>query len=147
MLKALAAMMLLACTQLRAQAPDCDLARKAYDNPFSDHHGYVLRRYQWHAAYASASAVTGEVIHRATGLPRWASFLISGTAIKVVPHVRGVMQHRYPFNARDWAFDGFIGAAPLIAWAGWTGGDWRSRVLGATTLTMGYVGLACFASP
>ena len=52
-------------------------------------------------------------VHRTTRLPRWASFLIAGTTIKVIPHVRGVMAHRYPFNGRDWAFDAFIGAAPL----------------------------------
>ena len=147
MLKVLAATMLLATAHVGAQQPDCNLARKSFDNPFSDSHGYSLRRYQWHAAYATTGAIVGETIHRTTGLPRWASFLIAGTTIKVIPHVRGVMEHRYAFNGRDWAFDAFIGAAPLIAWAGWTGGNWQSRALGATTLVGGYFSLACFASP
>jgi hypothetical protein len=147
MLKVLAATMLLASALAGAQQPDCNLAERSYDNPFSDSHGFTLRRYQWHGAYATAGALVGETVHRTTRLPRWASFLIAGTTIKVVPHVRGVLAHRYPFNARDWAFDAFIGAAPLIAWAGWTGGNWRTRTLGALSLTTGYFALACFASP
>jgi hypothetical protein len=147
MLKVLAATMLLACVSVGAQQPDCNLARKSFDNPFSDSHGYTLRRYQWHAAYVTAGVLVGEGIHRVTHLPRWASFIIAGTTIKVIPHVRGVVAHRYPFNGRDWAFDGFIGAAPAIAWTGWTGGNWQSRALGATTLAGGYFALACFASP
>jgi hypothetical protein len=132
------------------QPPDCDLARKAYDNPFSDSHGFVLRRYQWHAFYAALSTGSAEALHRITGWPRWSTALITSVGIGVVPHLRQTVMaadgHR-TINARDWAFDAFIRSAPLILRTGRSARSWQSKTLVATRFVGGYLTLACFASP
>src|SRR5437868_10836757 len=97
---------------LPAQSPrravDCNLAERRYDNPFADHSGWSMRRYEWHAFYATSSIIAAEGIHRATHLPRWASAVTATIALGILPHIRsGLMLKRYPINAKDWSFDLF----------------------------------------
>lgn len=127
---------------------DCNLAEKRFDNPFADHSGWSMRRYEWHAFYATASTATAEGIHRVTHLPRWASALTATVALGIIPHVRsGLLVRRYPVNPPDWGFDLFNRAAPLFVWSGLKGGTVRSEVVSATTYVAGYAALACYASP
>jgi len=49
-----------------ALGPDCSLARRAYDNPFSDSRGWSMRRYQWHGFYAGLSTLAAYGIHKTT---------------------------------------------------------------------------------
>jgi hypothetical protein len=139
-------------TAIQAQQPshrsDCNLAEKRFDNPFADHSGWSMRRYEWHAFYAAASTATAEGIHRITHMPRWASAVTATVALGIVPHLRsGVFVRRYPVNPPDWGFDLFNRAAPLFVWSAVRGGTTRSDVLSATTYVAGYVALACYASP
>jgi hypothetical protein len=128
--------------------PDCSLAAKRYDNPFSDSHGWTMRRYEWHAFYFGLSTIAAEGIHRVTKLPRWASATIATVGIGVIPHIRGgIIKRQYPIAPLDWAFDGVNRAAPLIIWTGASGKTWQSRTLAATTIASSYFALACYASP
>lgn len=140
-------LLLLLPVVLEAQQPDCNLAEKRFDNPISDTHGFVMRRYQWHVSYMAASTLIAEGIHRTTKLPRWASALTSTVAIGFLPHARGYVTGKYRVNVRDWAFDGVTRAAPLILWTGWSGQTWQSKTLAWTTLAGSYFSLACYASP
>jgi hypothetical protein len=130
-----------------AQAPDCNLARKMYDNPFGDGKGFMLRRYEWHLAGAVGSAAAGELLYRATPMPRWASYAVGGFAVRTLPHIRGVSMGFYSFNLRDWTFDAFIGAVPLLTLETWTDSSWKVRLLGTSTIIAGYLAGACYASP
>jgi len=128
--------------------PDCNLAEKRYDNPFADHSGWRMRRYQWHAFYAVASIATAEGIHRATRLPRWASAVTATVALGLIPHIRnGLVLRRYPINTLDWGFDLFNRAAPIFVWSGRQSDDWKARTLAATGYVAGYAALACYSSP
>jgi len=134
--------------QASRHGPDCNLAEKRFDNPFADHSGWLMRRYQWHAFYAVASTATAEGIHRVTHLPRWASAVTATVGLGVLPHIRsGLLVRRYPINPPDWGFDLFNRAAPLFVWSGLRGGTWQSQALAATTYAAGYAALACYASP
>jgi hypothetical protein len=135
----LVAIVAIAASSLRAQ--DCNLARRAFDNPFSDSRGWWMPRYAWHGFYAGAGVAVGEVLHRATKRPRWQTAIAAGVATSLVWHVRGLVRKQYGFSPRDWAFDFFVRSAPLLLW------DQRPRTLAATTLIGGYFSLACFASP
>ncbi|HSQ32804.1 MAG TPA: hypothetical protein VLN49_23270 [Gemmatimonadaceae bacterium] len=106
-----------------------------------------MRRYQWHAFYAGLSVATAEAIHRTTHMPRWASAATATVAIGLVPHVRGVIRHRYPFNARDWAFDLVNRSAPLFVWRATGPQPWTSRAVTAAGYAGAYLSLACYASP
>src|SRR5262245_61037680 len=132
------------------QHPDCNFARKAYDNPFSDSHGFMLRRYQWHLFYGALSTGTAEALHQVTRWPRWTTALITSVGFGVVPHLRQTVMasggHR-TIDARDWAFDGFLRSAPLILRTGTGRGSWQSNALAATGFVGGYLSLACYASP
>jgi hypothetical protein len=131
-----------------SRRPDCNLAEKRFDNPFADHSGWSMRRYEWHAFYAAASTAAAEGIHRATHLPRWASAVTVTVALGIVPHLRsGVFAKRYPINPPDWGFDLFNRAAPLFVWSGLRGGSTRSELFSATSYAAGYIVLACYASP
>jgi hypothetical protein len=132
---------------LAAQAPDCHLARRAFDNPFSDRGGMYLPRYQWHIARAAGTGLVGEGLHRITRLPRWASYAIAGVGIGVIPHVRGVVMRTYAFNLRDWSFDAFLSSTPLLALETWADSSWRTRAFGTTTVIAGYLAGACYAQP
>jgi hypothetical protein len=132
---------------LVAQAPDCHLARPAFDNPFSDRGGWYMPRYGWHVARAAGSGLLGEGLHRVTHLPRWASYLVAGVGIGVLPHVRGAVMHTYAFNLRDWSFDAFLSATPLLTLETWAESSWRTRVFGTTTIVTGYLAGACYAQP
>jgi hypothetical protein len=144
---------LLLCTTARvahaqqARPRDCNLARQAYDDPFADSRGWHMRRYQWHTFYAGLSVATAEVIHRTTHMPRWASAATATVAIGLVPHVRGVIRHRYPFDARDWAFDLVNRSAPLFVWRATRPQPWASRAATAAGYAASYLSLACYASP
>jgi hypothetical protein len=130
---------------------DCNLARKAFDNPFSDSRGFTLRRYEWHAFYAALSIGTAEALHRATGWPRWSTALISSVGIGVVPHLRQLAMAANgarTIDAKDWVFDAYVRSAPLFVWRpGASGGNPRSKTRAAAAFVDGYLSLACFASP
>jgi hypothetical protein len=137
-----------ASAQRPRHGPDCNLAERRYDNPFADHSGWSMRRYQWHAFYAGMSTAAAEAIHRTTHLPRWASAVTATVGIGLIPHIRsGLVAKRYPFNPADWGFDLFDRAAPIFVWSGMSGGTWPSRTVAATTYLAGYAALACYASP
>jgi hypothetical protein len=132
-----------------AQTPvrDCNLARKAYDDPFSDSHGWHMRRYEWHAFYAGLSVAAAEALHRTTHMPRWASATTATIAIGLLPHVRGVIRHRYPFRGADWAFDLVNRSAPLVVWRESLDRSWTQRAGTAAGYVGSYLALACYASP
>jgi hypothetical protein len=124
------------------------LARRAYDNPFSDSRGWEMRRYQWHAFYAGLSTLTAYGIHRTTKLPTWASAAVATVGIGVLPHIRGgLIKRDYKVNALDWGFDVFNRGAPTILVVGQSGNNWQSKTLAATTFVGGYFALACYSSP
>ena len=134
---------------VHAQAPtrDCNLARRAYDDPFSDSHGWHMRRYEWHAFYAGLSVAAAEALHRTTHMPRWASAATATIAIGLIPHVRGVIRHKYPFDGPDWAFDLVDRSAPLVVWRESLDQPWTERAATAAAYVGAYLSLACYASP
>ena len=134
--------------QTASTAADCRLARRAYDNPFSDSRGWSMRRYQWHAFYAGLSTAAAYGIHKTTKLPKWASAAIATVGIGLVPHIRsGLIMHEYPVHALDWGFDVLNRGAPTFLVLGESGDNWKSRTLAATTFVGGYLALACYSSP
>lgn len=146
------ALALIVCTSARvvsAQAPrrDCNLARRAYDDPFSDSHGWHMRRYEWHAFYAGLSIATAEALHRVTHMPRWASAATATIALGLVPHVRGLIRHKYPFDGPDWAFDLVNRSAPLLVWRESLAQSWTERAATAAGYAGTYLSLVCYASP
>lgn len=132
------------------QPADCNLARKAYDNPFSDSHGFIMRRYQWHLFFAALSTGSAEALHQVTGWPRWSTALITSVGLGVVPHLRQTVMasggHRM-IDAKDWMFDGLIRSAPLILRTGTGRGSRQANALAAAGFIGGYLSLACYASP
>ncbi len=134
--------------QRSAAAPNCDLTQRRFDDPFSDHVGWSMPRYQWHAFYAVASIAASEGIHRVTHMPRWASAVTATVAIGIIPHIRGgLLIKRYPVDPLDWSFDAFNRSAPIFVWSGMSGGTWQSKTIAATTYAAGYAALACYSSP
>jgi len=136
--------------QIRQPSPDCDLTRRAYENPFTDRHHYIQPRLAWHIEYAVASMAIAYAVHRA-GLPRWASTL-TAVGLGVAPHIRGgLIQGRYPINPGDAVFDAWNRAVPAYWAAGTfddtTPGRARSRAHAVGVWLGGYVASACFASP
>jgi len=137
-----------AATGPKPRAADCNLARKSYDNPFSDHSGWSMRRYEWHAFYAGLSTLTAYGIHKTTKLPTWASAAIATVGLGLVPHIRGgLIKHDYPVNALDWSFDVLNRAAPAFIVLGKSGNNWESKTIAATSFVGGYFALACYSSP
>jgi hypothetical protein len=127
---------------------DCDLTKRRFDDPFADHAGWWMPRYQWHAFYAVASVAAAEGIHRVTHMPRWASAVTATVALGIIPHIRGgLVTKRYPIDPLDWGFDAFNRSAPLFVWGGDRGGTWQSKTLAATSYVAGYAALVCYASP
>ena len=129
---------------------DCNLARKAYDNPFSDSHGFMLRRYQWHLFFAAVSTGSAEALHQATGWPRWSTALITSVGFGVVPHVRQTLMAsggQRTIDVKDWAFDGLIRSAPLILRTGSGRGSRQANAIAAVGFVGAYLSLACYASP
>ena len=128
--------------------PDCNLARRAYDNPFSDSRGWSMRRYQWHGFYAGLSTLAAYGIHKSTRLPAWASAAIASVGIGLVPHIRGgLIKRDYPVNALDWSFDALNRSAPSFFVLGGRGNNWQSKTIAATSFVGGYLALACYSSP
>ena len=139
---------LVAQTSTSSARRDCNLARRAYDNPLSDSRGWTMRRYEWHAFYAGLSTLTAYGIHKTTKLPRWASATIATVGIGLIPHIRGgLIKHEYPVDLRDWAFDLFDRGAPAILLVGRSDNTWQSNALAATAFVGGYAALACYSSP
>jgi hypothetical protein len=143
---------LLATSALLAQtstdARNCDLTQRRFDDPFSDHRGWSMRRYEWHAFYAVGSIAASEGIHRVTHMPRWASAVTATVALGILPHIRGgLLIKRYPIDPLDWSFDAFNRSAPIFVWRGMSGGNWQSKTIAATTYAAGYAALACYSSP
>jgi len=142
----------LAASTLRAQSSnppaDCDLRQRRFDDPFADHVGWTMPRYQWHAFYAVASVAAAEGIHRATHMPRWASAVTATVALGIIPHIRGgLLMKRYPIDPLDWGFDAFNRSAPIFVWRGLSDDGWQSKTIAATTYAAGYAALACYSSP
>ncbi|HEY9228804.1 MAG TPA: hypothetical protein VIP11_19285 [Gemmatimonadaceae bacterium] len=136
--------------------PDCNLARRAFDNPFgdtrgySDRRGWYMPRYAWHVFYPTLTGATGEVAHRLTKLPRWSTYLAAGALIGFGPHIRSTLRERpgqRTINPRDWAFDGLNRSAPFILLVGWNDEGWRPKLLATTAVVTTYAALACYASP
>jgi len=136
--------------QIRQPSPDCDLTRRAYENPFTDGHHYIQPRLAWHIEYAVGSIAVAYVVHR-LGLPRWASTL-TAIGLGVAPHIRsGLIQRRYPINPGDVVFDVWDRAVPAY-WASGAFDDTtsdraRDRAHAVGVWLGGYVATACFASP
>ena len=138
----------LASTMAQSAPRDCNLARRAYDNPFSDRSGWTMRRYQWHGFYAGLSTLTAYGIHKTTKLPRWASATIATVGVGLIPHIRSsLVKHQYDVDTRDWAFDLFNRGAPAVLLVGRSGNSWQSNSLAAAGFVGGYLALACYASP
>jgi hypothetical protein len=137
--------------QLRftSSPPDCNLARKAFDNYIGDGHagGFTVRRYQHHLIGAGISTVTAIGLRKVLHLPNWATASIAVAGVGVVPHVRGYLRGTYDINARDWIADAWIRSAPAWYAIGHGGHDAKSHVLAATTYIAGYFAVACYASP
>lgn len=130
------------------RGPDCNLARRAYDNPFSDSRGWSMRRYEWHGFYAGLSTLAAYGIHKTTRLPAWASAAIASVGIGLVPHIRGgLIKRDYPVNALDWSFDALNRSAPSFVVLGNYGNKWQSKAIAATSFVGGYLALACYSSP
>ena len=148
-LLALSALALLATSVAEAQPgtnhrpPDCDLAERRWDSPFSYGGGWMARRYEWHASTAALSTLGSEGLHRTTHLPRWSTAIV----VAFAPHIIGRLGGRYRVNWRDWAFDAFTRAAPTILWTTAAHRDWPTRTLALTTFAGGYLAGACYASP
>ncbi|HVX41501.1 MAG TPA: hypothetical protein VHB25_18220 [Gemmatimonadaceae bacterium] len=131
--------------------PDCDLGRRAFDDPFIDGRGITQPRILWHLEFAAGSLALSYVLHRVVRLPWWASTAVT-VGVGVVPHIRGgIIQRRYPINPGDWVFDFWDRAVPA-AWAANHHDDpkqSRVRSLGTSfeKWLAGYAATACFASP
>ena len=135
-------------TMAQSAPRDCNLARPAYDNPFSDARGWTMRRYQWHGFYAGLSTLTAYGIHKTTKLPGWASATIATVGLGLIPHIRGsLVKHQYKMDTRDWAFDLFNRGAPAMLIVGRPGKTWQSNTIAAAGFAAGYLTLACYASP
>ena len=97
--------------------------------------------------YAGLSVAAAEALHRTTHMPRWASAATATIAIGLIPHVRGVIRHKYPFDGPDWAFDLVDRSAPLVVWRESLDQPWTGRAMTAAAYVGGYLSLACYASP
>lgn len=143
-------LLLVASAPLTAQGDssrrDCNLARKAGDDPFGGK-GFYLRRWQWHVGYAAASTLTAEALHQTTGMPRLASALTATLALGLMPHAIGLATHQYRLNLADVAFDLVDRSTAILLWTGTSGGTWQSKTLALTTFAGAYGALACYASP
>jgi hypothetical protein len=125
-------------------APDCNLGRRAFDNPFSDTKGYVQPRIAWHVEYAVGTALLTWAIDKATPLPKWASATTATVLVGVVPHARSVFwQRRYPINPGDLAFDLVNRSTPFVMVSSAPARRWLafSTWLAADAL------LSCLSSP
>jgi hypothetical protein len=146
-LVALASLSLAFCSaRVGAQQPNYDFAARRWDNPIGIG-GWYMRRYEWHAFYASSATLCAEFVHRSTGLARIPSALSCGVGMGLVPHVVGLARHQYAFDARDWTFDLVNRSAPVILWTGTSGKTWQSKTLAFTTIVAAYFATAPFASP
>lgn len=125
---------------LGAQAPDCNLAAKRHDA------GLTLRRYQFHAARATAAIAGATLLHKTLTLPAGVSSLVPAT-ISLGLHAVGASRGWYRVNAKDWSLDALVTALPAFYLLGRSGHSWQATTLSLTTFTAGYFALACFASP
>jgi hypothetical protein len=133
-------------------APDCDVRKSAFDNPFSDTNGYWQPRIAWHAEYALGSYFAASLVRRVTHLPPWLSATVAAVGIGVLPHVRSVViQRGYPINPGDLAFDAVNRGTPYVWLAShsddstrsWAANHWKP----AAVWLMADLSLACFSSP
>lgn len=127
--------------QIRQPGPDCNLARRAGDNPFTDRagSGWYMRRYEWHAFYIGAAFGISEALHQTTGWQRRITAFVPAIGIGLVPHVRGAVRHTYAIDPLDWTFDAYRAAIPLLLT--------MPKKQSIPVIVLGYVALACFASP
>lgn len=130
---------------------DCDVTRRAFDNPFSDRKGYWQPRIAWHAEYAAGSLAMGYGLKK-LGAPTWLAATAPTIAIGLAPHVRGHLKGYYAINIADWTFDLWNRATPVF-WAighrddDSSGVKWKNHAKAAGVWTIGYLATACFASP
>jgi hypothetical protein len=131
---------------------DCDVTRRAFDNPWSDTKGYVMPRIGWHASYAVASLGMGYGLKK-LGAPSWVAATVPTIGIGLVPHIRGHLKGYYSINIADWVFDFWNRATPTF-WSiahrhddSASGVHWRRHAIATGTWTLGYLATVCFASP
>ena len=141
--------------QVRFKRPtvDCNLARKAFDNPFHDSRGWWMRRYLWHAGFQVGSLGVGYGLHRFTSLPTWAAAGTPTIGLGLLPHVRQTLIGDATINSADWAFDLWNRSTPTI-WAvahkkDHDGGGirWKRHAVALGVFLVGYAALSCFSSP
>lgn len=118
---------------------NCDLGQPKFDNPFSDHGGWVAPRFEWHIFHAELAFVISETLHRITKLPRRVAALVPPIA-SVAFHIRGVAMRQYAFDGRDWMFDAAVRSGPLLATI-------PNPLYGVTIYVAEYASLFCFAHP
>ena len=124
--------------RLEAQR-NCDLGQPKFDNPFLDGAGWVQPRIIWHVFHAELAFVVSDGLHRITRLPRRITALVPPLA-SLAFHIRGVRQHRYAFDGRDWAFDIALRSGPLLATI-------PNPLYGVGIYAASYASLFCFAHP
>jgi len=136
----------LSAAVLTAQAPDCKLGRRAFDNYLTDGTagGFTAPRYVHHALHLGLSLTIGETVHRTTPLGRLPSDAIGSLAL-AVPHFRDLAEHRR-VGERDALADAVIASEPLIASLA-PPHDWRSLLLTGIAVVGSYFAVACYASP
>ena len=139
--------------RFKRAAADCNLARRAFDNPFHDSRGWYMRRYQWHVSYQLASLGVGYALHRTTSLPAWASAGIPSVGIGLLPHVRQTLIANQPINPADWAFDLVNRSTPAM-WAvahkkdhEGNGIQWKRHAITLGVFAVAYAALSCYSSP
>lgn len=121
------------------QAQRCNVLERRYDNPLSDSHSWAMPAVAWHASYAVLSLGTAYLIHRATKLSTTKSAWAATLGLGLVPHVRGLVRHSYPFDAGDWSFDLSNRGLPAYLTLG------TSR--GSLAYAASYAALVCWSSP
>ena len=128
-------------------AHDCNLNRRAFDNYLSDRSGFVAPRYVHESVHVGLSITTAELAHVLFKRGPMPSTAIGAVTIGVLPHARGLVQHRYPFDGPDVAADALIASVPLIAVTARSAHSWQGLALGATTILASVLAAACGASP
>lgn len=132
---------------LGAQRPrNCNFAERAYDNPFSDHRGWTMRRYNWHAFYAGLGVTSAATLHR-VGVPRWVAVAVV-PVVRLALHVRGVQRGAYRIDVADFAFDSFVTTGiPAAYVVGVTEKSARMTAAAGALLITSYALLGCEAWP
>jgi hypothetical protein len=124
--------------------PDCNIFEKKFDNPFSDHSGWVMRRYQWHTMYPILTSGLAYGINRVIHKPKVSAF-IATLATGLAPHIRGSIKELYTINPLDWAYD--LENRSLPAWYATAGDNIPSRGKAIAEYLALDFSLVCWSSP